>query len=57
MQHDHVPKKCNFDYIPNINALSLMVSDNRIFHVFLYISLCKTCDAFGLAIICPRGII
>ena len=26
------------------NALGLMVSDKKIFHVFHYISLCKTCD-------------
>ena len=31
-------------YILNINALGLVISDKKIFHVFTYISLCKTCD-------------
>ena len=35
----------------------LMVSDKKIFHVFPYISLCKTCDPRGGAIYGPRGII
>ena len=30
----------------NIKALSLMVSDKKIFHVFPYISLCLTCDPY-----------
>ena len=31
-------------YIPNIEAIGLMVSDKKIFHVFQNVSLCKTCE-------------
>ena len=34
-----------------------MVSDKKIYYVFLYVSLCKTCDPWGRAILGPRGII
>ena len=34
-----------------------MVSDKKIFSCFTYISLCKTCDRRGVAILGPRGII
>ena len=32
------------NYIPNIKALELVVSDKKIFSCFPYISLCKTYD-------------
>ena len=34
-------------YIPNINALGLVVLDKKRFLCFPYISLYKTCDLFG----------
>ena len=43
--------------LDNITALGLMVSDKKIFHVFPYTSLCKTCDPQGRAIFGPTGII
>ena len=33
--------------IPNAKALGLVVSDKSIFHVFPYISICKTCDPWA----------
>ena len=43
---------------PNIKALSIMVSDKKIFQCFFpYISQCKICDLQGGAIFGPRGII
>ena len=33
--------------MPNIKALVLVVSDEKIFSCFLYISLSKTCDLPG----------
>ena len=44
-------------YIPNIKALDLTVSDKKIVSCFLYISLYKTCDPWGVAIFGRRGII
>ena len=38
-------------YLPNIKALSLMVSDKKFFFMFFLISLYKTCDRWGGAIL------
>ena len=35
-------------YIPNIKRLGLALSDKKIFKVFCYISLCKTCLPWGV---------
>ena len=42
-------------YIPNIEALGIMVSDKKIFSCFLYISLCKICDPLRLGHFWPQG--
>ena len=38
----------------NIKALDPVVSDEKIFSTFPYISLCKTCDTQGRVIILPK---
>ena len=43
--------------MPNIKALSPVVSDENIFSCFPYISQYKTCDPQGGPIFGPRGII
>ena len=40
----------------NIKAVSLMVSDKKIFDVFPYIIQCKICDHRGRVIFGPGGI-
>ena len=41
-------------YIPNIKALTLVVSDKKFFHVFPRVGLCKPCDP-GRANFVPHG--
>ena len=42
-------------YIPNIKTLGHMVSDAKIFYVFNYKSLCKTCDPRGWGFFLHQG--
>ena len=41
--------------MPNMKALGLIVSEKKIFKVFSYINLCKTCDPPGRGHFWPWG--